>query len=210
MLVSDLAASIRRTLNDADKVTFSDADVVAAINEALSALCIYRPDAAAKTAVVMLTAGTRQQLPTDGSRFIRMIRNRGTDGVMIGRAIHQCDFPTLDDIAPGWHQLSANYVAEYAFDPHSPREYWTYPAVPQGGLYAEITYSQRFATVALSDSLPVDDVYSQPLKEWALYVLWGGDTDSSPNYSQAVGRRDTFFSLLQVRTQADTAIQPKG
>ena len=48
MLVSSLVASIRRTLNDADVVTFSDADIVAAVNEAISALCIYRPDAAAK------------------------------------------------------------------------------------------------------------------------------------------------------------------
>lgn len=208
MLVSSLVASIRRTLNDADAVTFSDSDIVAAVNEAISALCIYRPDAAAKTAVVTLAPGTKQALPTDGVRLIRVVRNRGTDGTSIGRAIHQCDLATLDDISPGWHQLSGNYIAEYAFDPLSPREYWTYPAVPSGGLYAEILYSQRFATVALTDSLPVDDVYSQPLKEWALYVLWGGDTDSSPNYSQAIGRRDTFFNLLQVRTAADKGAQP--
>lgn len=208
MLVSSLVASIRRTLNDADAVTFSDADIVAAVNEAISALCIYRPDAAAKTAVVALTAGTRQTLPSDGVRLVRMVRNRGTDGTGIGRSIHLGDLKTIDDISPGWHQLSGNYIAEYFFDPASPREYWVYPAVPAGGLYAEIVYSQRFATVASGDQLPVDDVYSQPLKEWALYVLWGGDTDGSPNYSQAIGRRDTFFSLLQVRSEADKSVQP--
>lgn len=212
MLVSDLAASIRRTLNDVDTVmpTFSNDDITAAVNEAISALCIYRPDAAAKTEVVQLAPGTRQQLPDDGARFIRMIRNRGADGTGIGRAIRQVDMLTLDDIAPGWHQLSGNYVSEYAFESQSPREYWVYPAVPAGGLYAEILYSQRFSTVAYTDPLPVDDVYSQALKEWALYVLWGGDTDSSPNYSQAIGRRDTFFNLLQIRSAADSAIQPKA
>ena len=208
MLCSDVMAAIRRTLNDEDKVTFPDSVVLAALNEALSALVLYRADASATTSVVQLAPGTRQSIPADGIRLIRLIRNRGSDGVQVGRSIRLVDTDVMDAIAPGWHQLSGNYVAEYTYDPHTPKEFYVYPAVPSGTVYVELSYSRNIPEAAANDTLPVDAIYSQALKEWALYVLWGGDTDSSPNYSQAIGRKQTFFDLLQVKSASDKATYP--
>jgi hypothetical protein len=76
------------------------------------------------------------------------------------------------------------------------------------GTAAATAESAKVDTAVASDALPVDPIFAPALKEWSLYVLWGGDTDSSPNYSQAIGRKQTFFDLLQVKTASDKAATP--
>ena len=50
-----------------------------------------------------------------------------------------------------------------------------------------------------------DDYFAPAIQEWMLYSIWCGDDEQSPNYGAAQGHLQTFFSLLQVKSNSDVA-----
>ena len=107
---------VRQKLNDPSKVTWSDTVLINALNEALQALVSYRPDAASYTAMMLLVAGTRQTLPSDGVRLLKCIRNKGTSGLSdAGRAIRKADMLVQDALLPDWHLTNGQTVIDEYF-----------------------------------------------------------------------------------------------
>ncbi len=68
MLCSVILQNVNFTLDDPNNTKFSLTQKILAINSALQALVSYRPDAASYTTMMLLVAGTRQTLPSDGVR----------------------------------------------------------------------------------------------------------------------------------------------
>ena len=63
---------------------------------------------------------------------------------------------------------------------------------------------------ATTDTFPVDDYFAPAIQEWMLYSIWCGDDEQSPNYGAAQGHLQTFFSLLQVKSNSDVASSPRA
>ncbi|HNP01325.1 MAG TPA: hypothetical protein PKN43_00920, partial [Agitococcus sp.] len=175
-----------------------------ALNEALQALVSYRPDAASYTTMMLLVAGTRQTLPSDGVRLLKVIRNKGVSGLSdAGRAIRKADMLVQDALLPDWHLTNGQTVIdEYFYDPLQPKEFYVYPPAPvspQIGI--DISYVRVLPTItATTDTFPVDDYFAPAIQEWMLYSIWGSDDEQSPNYGAAQGHLQTFFNLLQVKS----------
>ena len=205
---------VRQKLNDPSKVTWSDTVLINALNEALQALVSYRPDAASYTTMMLLVAGTRQTLPSDGVRLLKVIRNKGVSGLSdAGRAIRKADMLVQYALLPDWHLTNGQTVIdEYFYDPLQPKEFYVYPPAPvspQIGI--DISYVRVLPTItATTDTFPVDDYFAPAIQEWMLYSIWGSDDEQSPNYGAAQGHLQTFFSLLQVKSNSDVAASPRA
>ena len=205
---------VRQKLNDPSAVTWSDTVLINALNEALQALVSYRPDAASYTAMMLLVAGTRQTLPSDGVRLLKVIRNKGVSGLSdAGRAIRKADMLVQDALLPDWHLTNGQTVIdEYFYDPLQPKEFYVYPPAPvspQIGI--DISYVRVLPTItATTDTFPVDDYFAPAIQEWMLYSIWGSDDEQSPNYGAAQGHLQTFFNLLQVKANSDVASSPRA
>lgn len=214
MQCSFVINQVRQTLNDPNAVVWSNTVLINALNEALQALVSVRPDAASYTAMMLLVAGTRQTLPSDGVRLLKVIRNKGVSGLSdAGRAIRKADMLVQDALLPDWHLTNGQTVIdEYFYDPLQPKEFYVYPPAPvspQIGI--DISYVRVLPTItATTDTFPVDDYFAPAIQEWMLYSIWGSDDEQSPNYGAAQGHLQTFFSLLQVKSNSDVAASPRA
>lgn len=205
--------AVRDELNDPSEVWRTNGDLLDHFNDALLVLAMFRPDAVAITEPILLAQGTFQELPATGLRLIKITRNMGTAGTVPGRAITLGDMSALDALSPTWHaEAGTGTVYEYFYDPLTPKQFFVYPGVPASpAVYVEASYSHAPTPVtdAAATDLPVDDIYAPALREWMLYRAWGGDDESSPNYSTARDRRQTFFTMLGLKAPTDAAVSAK-
>jgi hypothetical protein len=214
MLCSVILQNVNFVLDDPNDVKYSLTQKIAAINSALQALVSYRPDAASYTTMMLLVAGTRQTIPSDGVRLLKVIRNRGQRGLSdAGRAIRKADMLVQDALIPDWHETTGQTtIDEYFYDSITPKDFYVYPPAPVSPVIGvDISYVRVLPTItAGSDTLPVDDYFAPALQEWMLYSLWCGDDEQNPNYAAARSHQQTFFQLLQIKASSDGAVNPKS
>ena len=215
MLCSAILSRIRKKLNDPNATAWTDnSDLIPALNEALQALISYRPDAASYTTMMLLVAGTRQTLPSDGVRLLKVIRNRGVSGLSdAGRAIRKADMLVQDALIPDWHETTGQTVIdEYFYDSITPKDFYVYPPAPVSPVIGvDISYVRVLPTItAGTDTLPVDDYFAPAIQEWMLYSIMGSDDEQNPNYAVARSHQSTFFQLLQIKAASDGAVNPKS
>lgn len=174
----DLLSGVRMTqLNDPEATTWSDSVLIIALNQALKMLSLVRPDATSKLITLDLTEGSRQFIPQDGVRLLRVVRNI-TAADEIGRAVRLVQQEDMDSMSPDWHMTKGTIVKEYMFDARSPKHFYVYPSVVTGSK-VEIEYSSYtddVTEITVGDALPVSAIFSQPLQELMLYKLLSGDS----------------------------------
>lgn len=213
MLCSVILQNVNFVLDDPNDVKYSLRQKIAAINSALQALVSYRPDAASYTTMMLLVAGTRQTLPSDGVRLLKVIRNRGQSGLSdAGRAIRKADMLVQDALIPDWHETTGQTtIDEYFYDSITPKDFYVYPPAPVSPVIGvDISYVRVLPTItAGTDTLPVDDYFAPAIQEWMLYSLWCGD-DQNQNYATSLSHQQTFFQLLQIKSSSDGAVNPKS
>lgn len=213
MKCQQLIDEVKKDLNDPKEVFWTKEDLEAALSDALLALAVVRPDSTATTQLIPLIPGTRQTLPAGGLRLITITRNMGADGLVPGTAIRVGDRDTLDAMYPDWHLEVGSVVFEYTYNPLVPKEFFVYPGMTGANIQqVQATFSRAPAAIvnAETEDLPVDDVYAPALREWMLFRCWSGDDESSPNFTQAQGRKANFFQLLNAKAPADGATSAKA
>jgi len=213
MLCSVILQNVSFALDDPNDTKFALTQKIAAMNSALQALVSYRPDAASFTTMMLLIAGTRQTLPSDGVRLLKVIRNRGQSGLSdAGRAIRKADMLVQDALIPDWHETTGQTVIdEYFYDSIAPKEFYVYPPAPVSPTIGiDISYVRVLPTItAGSNTFPVDDYFAPAIQEWMLYSLLCCDYQD-PNYATSLSHQQTFFQLLQIKSSSDGAVNPKS
>ncbi len=210
MIAQPVITDIADILNDVGHVTYTEPKVIAAINDAQRAVCIYRPDASSSTLSVALVVGSKQSLPATARRLMDVTRNMGADGLTVGPAIRKVDnMDNLDSYDPNWHTATGSNVAQYVYDEKRPNEFYIYPTVSTPH-YIEIKTADRPTDLTLAtDNIDIDDIYAPCLVSWSVYRLLSSDSTESPNHQRAMEHKDTFFNLLGIKTQADAAVAPE-
>lgn len=203
--VKSLIEGVQKTqLNDVEKVTWTDDVLLLALNQALSMLILVRPDVTATFDEFVCIAGTRQTIPKEATRLLKVVRNIKANGVL-GRAVRLVNQHDLDSADPNWHSGTPKDTAkEYMFDDRSPRWFYVYPPV-LAGVKLEIEYAlfPKYAET-LADTLSVDAIYQQPLQEFMLYKLLSGEGGQG----QGMQHYNNALSLLGAKPSVDRFTAP--
>lgn len=208
MLVSEIFNDLRKNeLSDQQKTTWSDADLIIKLNEAVGLVALVRPSVTAKIVTATLVDGALQEIPDDGLRFIKLLNNVRSDGAL-GRAISYFDVRMLNNAKPDWQRIPAStQIHEYGFDEALERNFYVYPSAI-AGMQVQLVYSaQPVAVTDIADTFPLADIYIRPVKEFMLSLLFSGDNSSGINTGDQHSAK--AMSLLSVKAQVDQAVRPK-
>lgn len=144
------ASHLLGDLSPAQFQRWRETELVDFLNDAALAIVTYLHPAGARLDTIKLRPGALQSIesiaaldckPADGTTpavpvlgisFLNATRNRGSTGLVNGRALRIVDRKMLDITDPSWHadERAAVEVSGYMTDPTLPLYFWVTPPVP--------------------------------------------------------------------------------
>ncbi len=217
---TNLLARIRDTLQDTTSVRWSDAELRRYINDAQREIVNFRPEASAKTANVALVVGTRQTIPTEGLRLIKITRNMSdaSGGATGKRAVRLVNVDILNAQDPDWHDPTATgssthgtTVKNYVFDDDDPRVFYVYPGASSTSTFLEIVYSKSPTDLTTgSSTIDIDDTYANAIIDFVLYRAYLKDAEYAGNAQRAGTHYQLFQASVGQGAQAQLLLDPNN
>ena len=214
--VNDVINKVQETLQDTAGIRWSVADeLIKWLNDAQNEIALLKPDATSENTTVTLATGTKQSIPSDGNRLLRVMRNMSAaSGGNGGRAIRVVARDVLDTQTPTWHDPAVtgdaahtNVVKNYIYDEQDPKNYYVFPGV-SGNTYIEIVYSKNPATVSAGGNLSVDDMYANAVQNYILYMAFMKESEAAGNAQRASSHYNLFTAAITGKAQIDTITTP--
>lgn len=195
-------------LQDPAFVRWTSDELLGWLNDGQREIVMLKPDANAVNQSVQLSAGTKQRIPSDGIRLIKLTRNMGNDGDTPGRTVRFIDGNILDTQRPNWHtETASTTVLHYAHDVRDPKVFYCYPPQPGTPSYVELVYSAIPEDVALTDAINLDDIYATVLTDYVLYRAYSKNAAvADPNIAAAYYQ--AFYQALGLKAQGDISASP--
>ena len=202
MLASVIVDGARLTLIDAQKVTWSDAELLGYLNEGRRHVPFLKADALPVRANVSLVAGTLQSIPAGGVALLDITHN-----VASGKACTPVDLEMLQVAARAWYAATQEVdVANWAADTRDPRRFLVIPPNNGAGQVA-VLYGSVPAAVGLSDDIVYPDTYQHAL---TCFVLSRAYAKNSRR--QDLGKAQQFMQdmrlALGLKSQTQIAVSP--
>ncbi len=190
-------------------------ELVLWVNDAQREVALLKPDASAVNSTVTLATGTKQDIPSDGNRLLKVVRNMSAASGGTGkRAVRLVSREVLDAQTPDWHDPTvsgdashANVVKHYLYDESNPRNFYVYPGVA-GSAYLEIIYSANPSVVAQSDNLSIPDIFANAVLNYVLYMAYMKDAEFAGNAQRASNHYQLFVATVTGKAQVDLATTP--
>lgn len=197
-------AKLRADLVDDDAVTWTDADLLECLNEAVRASIDVRPDLNTVVEDVDLVAGTVQHLPPDGVQLFDVLENAATPF----RVVTTCDQSLLDETYRFWPGSAQRAeVKHYTYDARDRLRFRVYPPNDGTGT-VRIRYGALPPAMTLSDVLPINDQ-----NEPAIYARAMGEAYRRNTERQDLGKTQGYFDqwgqLLGLSAQGSRTTAPK-
>jgi hypothetical protein len=214
--VQSVLDRVQQTLQDTAGIRWSEAnELIKWVNDAQREIALLKPDATSSNTTVTLVDGTKQSIPSDGNRLLRVMRNMSAassgDG---GRSIRLVARDVLDTQTPTWHDPAVtgeaahtNVVKNYVYDEQDPKNFYVFPGV-SGNAYIEIVYSKNPAAVTSSDNLGVDDIYANSVMNYVLYMAYMKESEVAGNAQRASSHYNLFTAAITGKAQVDTITTP--
>lgn len=192
-------------------------ELVLFVNDAQREIALLKPDASAANTTVTLATGTKQAIPADGNRLLRVVRNMSAASGGTGkRSIRLVSREILDSQTPDWHDPSVsgdaahtNIVKHYIYDESNPRNYYVYPGVA-GNSYVEIIYSANPATVAQNGNLSIPDIFANAVTDYVLFRAYTKDAEYAGNNQRASTHYNLFINSVTGKGQIDVITSPNS
>jgi len=196
-------------LTDIANVRWTRAELLSWLNDGMRQIVTMQPSASSTTVSKLLTAGTRQTLPSDGWLLLQIYRNMGTTGSAPGRAIRIVSREVLDGFIPNWHsEIPKAEVKNYIYDTQDQLAFYVYPP-NTGTQYIEVNYSAQPVNLTTeSQVIPLFDVFQSALVDYILYRACSKDAEYAPGLQLAQGYMSTFYSAIQGKAQTETSNDP--
>ena len=214
--VQSVIDRVQTTLQDTTGVRWPVVgELVLWINDAQREIALLKPDASAKNTTVTLVDGTKQDVPTDGNRLLRAVRNMSAASGGTGkRSVRLVQREVLDAQTPDWHDPTVtgdaahtNIVKHYIYDEQNPRNFYVYPGV-SGNAYLEIIYSANPSTVGQNDNLDIPDIYANAVMNYVLYMAYMKDAEYAGNNQRAASHFQIFTTSVTGKGQVDALTTP--
>lgn len=197
-----------------------DTELLRWLNDGQRETVNLNPFANPVTEAVRLVGGTKQDMSelageTDNSgtsidralHVIGVVRNMGTDGSTVGRAISRMEMATLDARRPDWHTDTADsQVKHWVYDPLNPRVFYVTPPQPDTGTgYVELAYSASPDDVDLGQAIVLNDIYRNALLDYVLYRAYSKDADFG-SADLATNHRQAYQRYVESQRAQDAAM----
>lgn len=214
--VQSVIDRVQTTLQDTTGVRWPVvSELVLWINDAQREIALLKPDASAKNTTITLVTGTKQDIPNDGNRLLRVVRNMSAASGGTGlRSVRIVSREVLDAQTPDWHDPSVggdaahtSIVKHYVYDEANPRNFYVYPGV-SGDAFLEIIYSANPATVGQGDNLDIPDIYANAVMNYVLYMAYMKDAEYAGNSQRAANHFQIFTSSVSGKGQLDAVTTP--
>lgn len=124
MKPSDIIAEVRRLIQDTRApYRYSDAALLALVNQTLKRMMVLRPDLFTTIGDIDVVAGeVMQSCPAGSSRLVDIFRVRG------GGAVTEVSRRTLDQSSPEWMTDSPGTPVNFMRHVRNPNQFFVYPA----------------------------------------------------------------------------------
>lgn len=201
VLASDIITRVRNQLIDTNTdLRWTDAELLSFLSDAQRAVVAAIPTSCTTTTNHQLTAGTRQQIPSDGYIALTVHRNVG------GRAVTMVPRQLFDTQYPDWHNETPTQVIRHFFiEPTDPKAFYCYP--PSDGLgVVVITYSALPQELsATTDELAVDDIYATPVFDYTMYRCHQKDNDFAAGNAVSNSYLSAFAAFCTAQQAGENA-----
>lgn len=207
LLASALIGSARRILQDpAPGVNWTDADLLAALNQIERNACTLRPEIYTTIGAIPMVAGIVQTIPAGATALFKLLYNAGSK-----RICSQVD-NTLDELDPYWPAATPELdVQEYILDPRERTRFLTIP--PNNGSGSVVAHYGLLPTAiaAVGNVINLHDQYELPLIHGLLSEAYAMNTIRQ-DVTKATFYRSSFERQLGGNAQslATLTSQPGG
>jgi hypothetical protein len=201
--VQSIIDSARLTLQDANRVTWTDQELCDYLTEAEAHTVMLKPDAYPVKGPISLSAGTTQILPPGAVGILDIDHN-----VVSKRRITLVDRELLDETSRFWPAgTQETDVQHWCADPRDPRRFEVTP--PNNGTGAvEALYGVTPDPCTLSGNIHLGDFYRVALMWFVLHRAWAKNSKRyDPVKSQAM--LNNYMQALGLRATAQIAVAPK-
>ncbi len=210
----DVLSRAQKQLQDDTGVRWPLPELAMWLNDGARECAIHKPSSTARSVVLDLVQGTRQEIPVGDLQLMRVIRNLGaasTDANRVGgRAVRLVNRDVLDTQLPEWHSAEAHafvpQVKHFVFDEADPRAFYVYPGNSgTGKVEALVSHAPEpipETGVELSSytaPIPLPDVYSNALLDYVLYRAYSKDASFAENAERASRHFQAFASTLGIK-----------
>jgi len=198
-------------LQDSGNDNWSEQMLVNFANLGARQIAAFVPQANVVIESVKMVPGARQTIEASGLRFLRVIRNMGTDGVTPGNGIIDVgsSIGILNVFNRNWmNETPSAEIWDCAGDDESDMIFWVSPPA-DGTSYVEVEYSKVPAPVVWdaggvweSAPAPLANDYLGALMDYILYRAYEQDSDFPGNLQRASMCKDAYhhatgFSITQ-------------
>lgn len=203
ILASASVLSMRFTLLDPSPgKTFSDARFLVLYNEALRAMVGVKNDLYTVQGALTMAAGTEQVLPAGGNGLFKLIKN-----VASGKPINRVSESLLLEVNR-WVSPAAQVVDVESFcvDARDSNRFIITPPNTGAGSVLGL-YGGTPAITALTDAIPLDDVYEPALVDWVLSLAYRADS-TRQDLSKSMQYENAALKKLGIDAQSKAAAHP--
>ena len=213
--VASVIDRVQATIQDTVGIRWPESELVLWVNDAQREIVLFKPDANAANETITLVGGTKQSIPSDGNRLLRVVRNMSAaSGGNGGRSIRLVLADVLNGQAPNWHDPAVtgdarhtNVVRHYIYDEQDPRHFYVYPGV-SGLTYIEIVYSKNPTAVTASDDISIPDIYANAIMDYVLYRAYSKDAEYAANNQRSGQHYQLFLQTVTGKGQVDQVTTP--
>lgn len=205
MLGSVILAAARKILGDEGADRWTDADLLASLNEGRRQVAAIRPDAVAALVDITLVDGVEQTLPATAFKLLNIPANTGTSK----RSITYIDTDALNAIDLGWREADSNgYVEHYTYDEDQPLGFEVYPPAVAGQKVRALV-AVTPTDITAGQDVGLADVYQGVLTDWVVYRAASQPSDSVSDEARASAALSAVQLVLGTKVQVDAATKPQ-
>lgn len=216
--VQSVIDRVQATLQDTTGVRWPVvSELILWVNDAQREIALIKPDASATNTTITLAEGTKQEIPANGNRLLRVVRNMSAAESGVGRrAVRLVTREIVDAHTPSWHDplvtgdaAHGSVIKHYIYDEANPRNFYVYPGVATGAdAFLEIVYSANPSTVAQGDNLAVPDIYANAIMNYVLYMAYMKEAEYAGNSQRAANHFQLFTASVAGKGQVDAVTSP--
>ncbi len=190
MVIQDIV-NIQQEQTRDDLTTWTEADIIQYVNEAVKNIIQRAPQANSKKEFITGAIGVEQELPADAVSIINVIAN-ATVSNKLGDVIHEVDVTMKDTYNPAWRSSRAKTKVVEWMKRSEPTKFLVWPPLAsEEQLYVEYSYYPADLT-DVANTVVISNEYLEPVRLWCLYRTYGRDSEDTPSVQRAESYRQQF------------------